>query len=175
VREVGLRGRNLIKGFEGIEDGDPSTVNLDPYMDPVGIWTIGWGHAIWVGGRTNGRFLRHKEDRNEARALYPDGITMEQAEALLTTDLMEACRDVEAATRGIVLSDNQFDALVSFVFNVGATNFRRSTLLRLMEEGNVEGAAGQFSRWIYSKGRKPPGLAVRRQKEQSLFLGVSNA
>src|SRR5262245_53424249 len=103
VREINSAGLELIKSFEGIPDGDPSTVNLDPYIDPVGIWTIGWGHAIRVGSD----FLRGKENKARAFALYPGGLTIPQAEVLLRADLLTRCRDVSAlVTRD--LNDNQF-------------------------------------------------------------------
>src|SRR3954465_13623009 len=95
MRDITNAGLELVKSFEGILDGDPSTVNLDPYLDPVGIWTIGWGHAIVVGGQ----FLRGAGNRARARALYPGGITIPQAETLLRADLMDSCRDVESLVK----------------------------------------------------------------------------
>jgi lysozyme len=93
VREINQAGIDLIKGFEGLEDGDPTTVNLDPYLDPIGIWTIGWGHAIWLGSD----FLRGPKNKSRAQALYPGGITLPQAEALLRADLIDTCRDVQSS------------------------------------------------------------------------------
>ena len=171
MREVNDAGRELVKAFEGIMDGDPSTVNLDPYLDPVGIWTIGWGHAI---RGADGRFLRGQSAAATARALYPDGITLGQAEALLTADLLDACRDVVALAPSTV-TDNQFAALVSFEFNCGG--LRGSTLLKKLRAGvPSEGVAAQFGRW--NKGRDPRtgqlvvlrGLTRRRAAEAALFL-----
>jgi lysozyme len=62
-RSVNQAGLDLVKGFEGIPDGNPETVNIDPYLDPVQIWTIGWGHAI----RQNGYYLRGMPDRRPMR------------------------------------------------------------------------------------------------------------
>ena len=59
LRDVPREGIELIKSFEGIPDGDPTTVRIDAYLDPVGIWTIGWGHAI----THNGRFLRGAQNK----------------------------------------------------------------------------------------------------------------
>ena len=92
IREINQAGLDLIKSFEGIPDGDPSTVNLDPYLDPVGIWTVGWGHAI----RGGSDFLRGPANKQAAFALYPGGLTMKQAEDLLRADLLDRCRDVRA-------------------------------------------------------------------------------
>ncbi len=112
MRDINQAGLDLIKRFEGIPDGDPSTTNLDPYLDPIGIWTIGWGHAIRVGND----FLRGAANRAKARALYPGGITLAQAEKLLHADVLDKCRDVEAMIK-VQLTDNQYAALVSFAFN----------------------------------------------------------
>ena len=65
-------------------------MNLDLYLDPVRIWTIGWGHAIFIGTKP----LRGREDRNMARSLYPRGLTEGECEMLLRADLHDACRDV---------------------------------------------------------------------------------
>lgn len=154
----------LIKRHEGIRDGDPSTPNLDPYMDPVGIWTIGWGHAI----RFNGRLLRGLADKALARSLYPGGITLAQAEAILATDVGA----VETYLNAVLpwLNQNQFDALVSFAFNVGLGAFETSTLFRKLKARDIAGAAEEFGRWIYSEGKKLAGLVTRRGDEKALFI-----
>jgi lysozyme len=164
VREICQAGLDLIKSFEGIEDGDPSTVNLDPYLDPVGIWTIGWGHAIRVGND----FLRGADNRAKAFALYPGGLTLAQAETLLRADLLTRCRDVSSVlTRNV--NDHQFAALVSFAYNCGVANLRQSTLLRLVNSGDFAGAAREFCKWNKSGGQVLPGLTRRRQAEADLF------
>jgi len=164
VREISQVGLDLIKSFEGIPDGDPSTVNLDPYLDPVGIWTIGWGHAIRVGND----FLRGKENRAKAFALYPGGLTLAQAEALLKADLLTRCRDVTAMLKREV-NDNQFAALVSFAYNCGVANLKQSTLLRLVNAGDFAGASREFVKWNKSAGQVLAGLTRRRQAEADLF------
>lgn len=168
VRAINQVGLELIKSFEGIEDGDPLTVNIDPYLDPVGIWTIGWGHAISVGGR----FLRGRENRKAARGLYPGGITLEQAEQLLRGDLLDTCRDVAALVK-VPLTDNQFAALVSFGFNVGCGNLGRSTLLTKLNGKDYAGAAAQFARWNKAGGRVLAGLTRRRAAEAALFQSTA--
>lgn len=159
----------LIKSFEGICDGDPTTVNLDPYLDPLKIWTIGWGHAI----RHNGRFLKGAADAALARSLFPVGITVAQAESLLVEDASPVAIYLSAVFPE--LSQNEFDALVCFVFNVGLGNFESSTLFRMLKAEDTPGAAGQFGRWIYGAdphGNKIvlPGLVTRRAAERALFL-----
>ncbi|WP_428506769.1 lysozyme [Roseateles sp.] len=167
-REVNQAGIELVKSFEGIPDGDPATVNIDPYLDPVNIWTIGWGHAI----RYQGRFLRGEADRATATALYQGGLTEPQAETLLAADLSDSGRDVTAAVV-VPLNDNEFAALVSFTFNLGAANLRSSTLLRLLNRGDRQGAADQFGRWILAGGKPFAGLVRRRNAERELFLAAA--
>lgn len=164
IREIDQSGLDLIKSFEGLADGDPTTVNLDPYLDPIGIWTIGWGHAIWDGTD----FLRGAKNRGRAKALYPNGITMPQAEALLRADLLDTCRDVQPLVTQPV-TDNQFAALVSFAYNCGVGNLKKSTLLRLVNAGDVAGAVVEFGKWNKAGGKELPGLTKRRAAEAALF------
>jgi lysozyme len=121
---------------------------LTAYQDSVGVWTIGVGHTIGVvPGMT---------------------ITQEEADDLLAEDLANA----EAAVNSLVkvpLSQPQFDALVDFVFNEGATQFRSSTLLRLLNAGDYEGADQQFARWDLAGGRVLAGLVTRRRLEAEMF------
>jgi lysozyme len=165
LRSVNQAGVDLVKSFEGLPDGDPATTNIDPYLDPIQIWTIGWGHAI----RQNGRFLRGPEDKAAAYALYPGGITISQAESLLQADLIDVGRDMQPLLQ-VEVSDNEFAALVSFAFNLGMNNLKSSTLLRELNAGDRAAAADQFSRWVMAGGVKMPGLVRRRQAERNLFL-----
>nr|WP_145550345.1 lysozyme [Variovorax boronicumulans] len=112
-------------------------------------WTIGVGHA---GGVKKG-----------------DKITHEQAMRLLADDLATAEAAVSGAVR-VALNQNQLDALVSLVFNIGADAFRSSTLLRLLNMGDYRGAADQFPRWTRASGEILPGLKRRRDEERALFL-----
>lgn len=170
LRDVPDEGVELIKAFEGIPDGDPSTVNIDAYLDPVGIWTIGWGHAIPY----KGEWLRGAQNKAVARALYPGGITRAQAEALLRGDLIDTAASV-ASLVTVPIDDGQFGALMAFAFNVGTGALGKSTLLRKLNAGDVAGAADQFLVW--NKGRiggvlqELPGLTRRRKAERALFLG----
>lgn len=170
LREIPDEGVELIKAFEGIPDGDPSTVNVDAYLDPVGIWTIGWGHAIAY----QGEWLRGAQNKSIARALYPGGITRAQAEALLRGDLIDTAAQVARLVK-VPIDDDSFGALVAFAFNVGTGALGKSTLLRKLNVGDVSGAADQFLVW--NKGRiggvlrELPGLTRRRKAERALFLG----
>jgi len=126
------------------------------YKDPVGIWTIGWGTigVEAVPGRT---------------------ITKKQGEEFLRRDLIKDEDTVKSLVK-VDLTQHQFDALVSFVYNCGSGNFKRSTLLKLLNRGNVVGAAGQFIRWNKARSRDTGkwmtlrGLTNRRKDETALFL-----
>lgn len=164
-RVVSPAGVELVQAFEGLPDGDPQTVNLDPYLDPIGIWSIGWGHAIVV----DGQFLRGKTNRRQARALYPGGITLAQARVLLDADLFDTARDVNTLVK-VPVTQHQFDALVSFTFNLGSGNLRKSTLLRKLNASDYLGAAAEFPRWNRAGGKVLKGLVRRRAAEQRMFL-----
>lgn len=136
-------GINLIKDFEGFHP--------EAYQCPAGIWTIGYGHTAGV---------------------HPGNVvSVAQAEILLRQDISES----EYAIRrfvSVLLHQHQFDALVSFVFNIGSGNFSASTLLKKLNAGNYIGAANEFLRWIYASGMCMPGLVRRREAEKALFTGV---
>lgn len=133
---------NIIKKHEGLR--------LEAYLPtPNDVWTIGYGHT-----HTTKQGMK---------------ITEDQAEKLLYLDIAWA----EEAVKGLVkvpLTQNQFDALVSFVFNVGAGAFAKSTLLRFLNTGDYTNAAAQFLRWNKQKGRILNGLTKRREEERRLFL-----
>ena len=133
---------DIIKKHEGLR--------LEAYLPtPNDVWTIGYGHT-----HTTKQGMK---------------ITAGQAESLLRKDIAW----VEKAVNTLVvvpLTQNQFDALASFVFNVGEGAFSSSTLLRLLNSGDYEGAANQFLRWNKQKGRVLNGLTKRREEERKLFL-----
>lgn len=115
---------------------------------PNDVWTIGWGHTQGVyEGMT---------------------CTLAQAQAWFMQDMAWAQSAVLSAVI-VPLNQNQFDALVSFTENEGATAFEQSTLLRLLNAGNYSAAAAQFPRWVYQRGQILPGLVTRRQQEAALF------
>jgi len=141
------KGIALIKSAEGLR--------LKAYPDPGtgGLpWTIGYGSTAGV-------------TQNMV-------ITEAQAEQMLAADLVRFERIVERLMR-VPLNQGQFDALVSFTYNVGEGNFTKSTLLRKVNAGNTAGAAEQFSRWVNAGGKVLPGLVKRRAAERALFLGIA--
>jgi lysozyme len=166
VRPINNAGLNLIKSFEGIADGNPKTVNLDPYADPIGILTIGWGHALTFGER----FLRNNsQDWAIAKQLYPVGISMAEAEGLLRHDIEEHSRDLATLVK-VPINDNQYAALASLSFNIGVNNFKSSSVLRFVNAGDFKRAADAFLRWNKAGGKVLQGLIRRREAERALFL-----
>jgi lysozyme len=124
-------------------------LRLKRYLDPNDGWTIGWGHLI------------KKEES------IPSTITKETADKILTSDL--AYTEGYINQIGLQLTQNQFDALVSFVFNIGTRAFRRSTLYKLLLQGSYREAAKQFKRWRYDNGKVVEGLLKRRVQETNIF------
>ena len=165
LRTVNQATVDLVKKYEGLGTVNPQTGNAMPYLDPVSIWTIGWGHAISY----QGQFLRGEAGRAQVQALYPSGLSMDQAQALLSSDLMNTGRDVSSVVT-VSLNDNEFGALTSFTFNLGIGNLRSSTLLKKLNANDRAGAADQFSRWVMAGGKPLPGLVQRRAAERALFL-----
>lgn len=118
------------------------------YVDPVGIPTICAGHTAGV--------------RIGQRA------TINGCLVMLHEDASEAGRGVASCTAA-PLTQAQYDALTSFAFNVGTSAYCRSTLVKKLNSGNCHGAAAEFDRWVYAKGRKLPGLVKRRADERARF------
>ncbi len=149
ARTINADGLKILKESEGCRlraYPDPGTKD-----DPVKKgepWTIGWG-ATGLGIR--------------------EGLvwTQEQADKRLESDLQTRCLAVENFTRGIPLNDNQFSALICFVYNVGS--WRSSTLFKHILHGEYSGAAEEFGKWVHANGQIEPGLITRRQRERELF------
>ena len=97
-------------------------------------------------------------------------ITKKQAEKYLRDDVDEAVKTVQGSVK-VKLKQNEFDALVSFVYNVGPGAFKCSTLLKCLNSGDFDGTAGQFGRFVYSKQRRLRGLVIRREQERKMFVG----
>ena len=140
--KISDRGLKLIREFEGVRH--------EAYQDSVGIWTIGVGHT----GPDVCKGL-----------LWTD----EQIDFALRVDVADAERCVTQHVT-LDLSQEQFDALVSFVFNLGCGAFRGSKLLKLLNAGEVDAAGAQFSRWNKAAGMELAGLTRRRIAEKDMFL-----
>lgn len=137
------KGVDLITKYEGFS----STV----YLCPAGYETIGYGH------QTFGKPFSE--------------ISIEQARELLATDLIE--REDNLNKLNLDLNQNQFDAVISFIYNLGFGVFLKSTMYKLLKSREHSLAAKEFIKYVYSKGKKLAGLIKRRQSEQSLFRGVN--
>lgn len=128
--------------------------SLSAYPDPAtggAPWTIGWGHT--------------------GPEVVPGLIwTQAKADAQLLDDLAEREMSVSCAVTA-ALSQGQFDALIDFVYNLGSGNFEGSTLLKLVNAGDMSGAAAQFARWNRAAGKPMRGLTRRRAAEAALFAG----
>jgi GH24 family phage-related lysozyme (muramidase) len=135
------RGLEFIKNEEGCV--------LHVYRDPAGYPTIGVGHLIKPGEEF-------------------DQITEEEAMKLLARDLAVAENAVNRMVR-VPLTQNQFDTLVSFVFNVGSGNFEKSTLLKLLNQGRYDAVPGELAKWRKAGGKVLPGLVERRRREGELW------
>ncbi|WP_120247373.1 lysozyme [Enterobacter roggenkampii] len=146
MMQTSEKGIALIKQFEGCK--------LTAYQDSVGVWTIGYGWTQPVDGKP-------------IRA----GMTIKQeiAERLLKTGLVSYESDVSRLVK-VGLSQGQFDALVSFTYNLGARSLSTSTLLRKLNAGDYAGAADEFLRWNKAGGKVLNGLTRRREAERALFL-----
>ncbi|MGV3346257.1 lysozyme [Enterobacteriaceae bacterium LUAb1] len=137
---ISQNGVALIKQFEGC--------SLSSYLCPAGICTIGYGHTAGVS----------------------DGekITQCRADELLDGDLKVAEADVNRLVT-VPLRQGQFDALCSFVFNLGAGDLAGSTLLKKLNSGDTAGASDEFCKWVHGGGKVLPGLVKRREAERELF------
>lgn len=135
------KGIALIKEFEGLR--------LKAYKCPGGVWTIGYGHTAGV---------------------KPGMVISEaQAEEYLTADLIASEKYLNDLR--LVINQNQFDALISFIYNVGTGNFSRSTLLRKIRANPQDNSImDEFLKWVYSKGHVLPGLQRRRLAEMKLYF-----
>lgn len=139
---------------------DSEGLMLKPYLCPARVPTIGYGATYYEDGR--------------AVRLSDPPISRSRAEQLLCATLV---RYEDAVTRyvRVPIDQHQFDALVSFAYNVGNEALRTSTLLRKLNAGDTEGAANEFLRWNRGGGRVLPGLDKRRRRERALFLGEAFA
>jgi len=133
-------GAALIRHFEGCR--------LEAYLCPANVWTIGYGHTL---------------DVREG-----DVIDQEAAEALLIEDLEEFEGYVTSLVE-IELKQHQFDALVSWTFNLGPTNLRESTLLNRVNYGPISDVPFQIKRWTRAGGKVLEGLVKRRAAEAALW------
>ena len=142
------KGLVLIKSFEGF--------SARPYLCPAGIPTIGYGATYYPDGR---RVTMQNKPVSEVDAT-------DMLRSMLTRYEAGVSRYVQ-----VPLTQGQFDALVSFAYNVGLSALKNSTLLRVLNARDYAGAAAQFARWNRAGGKVLPGLTRRREAERVMFLG----
>lgn len=143
--KISKTGINLIKEFEDLR--------LKAYYCPAGILTIGYGTT-----------------RSKLIKIVPDLVIDEQMAEKLLEENLSYFEDIVNKLVSVKLTQNQFDSLVSFVYNIGDGNFKSSTLLKLLNNGLYKEAANQFGRWNKAKGKVLKGLTKRRSIESDLFL-----
>lgn len=142
--KTSTRGRKLIKEFEGLR--------TTAYKDIVGVWTIGYGHTNAAGS---------------PKVKPGMSITTKEADDILIKDLKKY-EDAVNRNVKVPITQNQFDALVSFTFNLGEGNLRKSTLLKRLNSGDYK-VGDEFLKWNRAGGRLVRGLLRRRQEEKKLF------
>ncbi len=141
-------GLNLLKTSEGFRD--------HVYHDVAGLRTIGFGHRLAPGEQ------------------YPIGINLSQAEAILSRDLAIAEAAIEHLVK-VTLTQGQFDALVDFVFNLGAGRLASSTLLRYLNSGKYDAAAWELLAWDHAASHEIASLKLRREAEFQLWSPHASA
>ena len=139
---ISKKGTDLIKDFEGFR--------THAYQDAVGVWTIGYGHT---------------------KGVQPtDVISAAEGDMMLSTELEEYENWVTKLV-DVPLDQHQFDALVSWTYNLGPTNLKSSTLLKVLNAGYYEQVPDQIKRWNKAGGKELEGLTRRRTAEAHLFAG----
>lgn len=142
------KGLSLIKQFEGLK--------LSAYLCSAGVPTIGYGSTYYSNG---------------VKVKLGDKITQEDAEKLLQHTVRSFEKNVEALLNGVQVNSNQFDALVSFAFNLGTAALAKSTLLKKVKANpNDTAIAAEFGKWVNAGGKKSNGLTTRRRLEAELYF-----
>ncbi len=144
--KINQAGLNLIKKYEGFRSR--------AYRDAVGVWTIGYGHTSMAGLPKVTPGLK---------------ISRQQGEYILARDVEKFAREIRPMIL-VDLTDNQFSALVSFAYNVGGANFRKSSVLKRVNAGRFDAVPNRLSLWVKAGGRTLKGLVRRRAAEGELFI-----
>jgi lysozyme len=153
--EISDYGKKKIKEWEGSR--------ARPYQDAGGKLTVGVGHLLTRSELASGKIWIQGQ-----AVRYADGLSDRQILDLLGQDVAGAEQAINDGVE-VELSQNQFDALVSFTFNVGSAAFKNSTLLRRLNQGDYEAVPAQLRRWVRCNGRVVQGLVHRREEEIELW------
>lgn len=146
INRLSPSGIDLISNFEGLR--------LKAYYDQAGVCTIGFGTTVYPNG---------------VPVQIRDQCSVEQAKSYMHHDLAHF-EKVVISTVKVALTQNQFDALVSLTYNIGAGAFKNSTLLKLLNQADYIGASEQFDVWVKAGGQTVQGLVKRRAAEKAYFL-----
>ena len=145
--KISQNGIDLIKRFEGCR--------FNPYRDSVGLWTIGYGHLIGDGKSLPSGFNRV--------------FTQKEIDDFLVNDLLHVESGISVLIR-VSITQNQFDSLCSFCYNLGVGTLQKSTLLKDLNASLWDAAANDILKFHFAGGVSLPGLVKRRQAEHDLFI-----
>jgi len=157
IKVMSEKGIKYLMDWEGFE--------LKVYFDVAGLPTIGVGHLLTQSEISSGKIFINGDP-----VKYKNGLTEEQVNDLLKKDLKRFEQNIMNKV-SVKLLQHQFDALVSFSFNVGRGAFNGSTLLKVLNKSDYNGIASQLGRWVYSRGQKVRGLINRRDNEKKMWNG----
>ena len=164
--QVSKIGIEFIKHFEHAHDGNLTKAGLQPKMDPIGIWTVGYGHALV--NKITKKYLKGQKDFKLVESQYPEflNMTLVQASLLLEEDLKKEELKITKNV-SVPLEQHQFEALASYCYNVGQS----STLWSLI---NTKASEDRIQKWfethyISANGENLPGLVRRRKAEAYLY------
>ena len=148
INKISQDGVNLIKGFEGFRS--------NPYTDSVGVWTIGYGTTKYMNG-------------SPVRSSDPS-VSELDASLMLEKQINDIYGKAVNKNTTLMETQEQFDALTSFTYNLGEGNLKSSTLLKKHNNGDFVGASNEFLKWVYAGGNVIQGLVNRREKEKQVYL-----
>ena len=159
IRGLSHDGLKFIMQWEGFRK--------KAYLDAAGLVTIGYGHLLTKSEISSGKLIVGKK-----QILYKSGISDSISEKLLMQDVKLA-EDVVIRRVKVKLTQDQFDSLVSLVYNIGQTAFKNSTLLKVLNKKKYDEVPSQMQRWIYAAGKIVVGLVTRRDEEALIFSRIA--
>ena len=139
---------DLIKKFEGFRS--------ESYQDSVGVWTVGYGSTMWPDGK---------------KVQPGQRMTIQEAEAVMTWELTRKGKEILSGLPTTIINQNQYDALVSFAYNLGVGALLKSTLFKKLKVNpNDPSIRTEFMRWVNAGGKRLTGLVGRREAEANLYF-----
>lgn len=139
---------DLIKKFEGFRS--------ESYQDSVGVWTVGYGSTMWPDGK---------------KVQPGQRMTIQEAEAVMTWELTRKGKEILSGLPTTIINQNQYDALISFAYNLGVGALLKSTLFKKLKVNpNDPSIRTEFMRWVNAGGKRLTGLVGRREAEANLYF-----